>query len=283
MASFDDPSFPFTIPSVVDIVPEEEQETSTTVPPPPAQRSQPLPESKAALMSALQLTPLEAASVSNIPQGTSAWLDVRKFRLTASNFGAAIGHNKYKSPRGLLRDMLWNKFKGNAATRWGTMHETTARDMYIAAMQRGVRNGESPYTSVRVEEKGLQIHPKLPWLGSSPDGVVHVSTPGGHTHQFLLEIKCPFKKSFYSPTVPSYYNCQIQGMMAIMGLPYCDFVVWVPGRMQVTRVQFDAHFWETTLLPGLTNFYFNLYVPALLAKAKGLLPCGEVEVPLLLT
>ena len=131
-----------------------------------------------------------------------------------------------------------------------------------------------------VEETGLHINPERPWVGSSPDGVVHVTTPDGEAHRFLLEIKCPYLKKYYDPPVPTYYNCQIQGVMANMGLPYCDFVVWIPDGIQITRVNFNRDFWESTLLPGLHSFYHDKYLPLAVAKHNGVLEEGEVEIGL---
>lgn len=228
------------------------------------------------ILNRLQITSEESARIANIPQGTQAWLDARKNRLTASNFGAAVGMNKYKSAKGLLKDMLWTTFKGNQATRWGSEHEDVARDAYIAQVRDEIAAGTSPYTSIRVEETGLYVNPLRPWLGSSPDGIVHVTTKDGGKHKFLLEIKCPFRKAFYEPAVPTYYACQIQGVMANMDLPHCDFVVWHPGGMQITRVPFDPEFWETTLYPGLHSFYHKMYLPAIVAKQNGILLPGEI-------
>lgn len=230
------------------------------------------------LTKALDITPEQSRDISCIPQGTPEWLAVRKNRLTASNFGAAIGMNQYSSPTQLLKNLLWNTFKGNAATRWGSEHEKVALDAYLAHMRAQIAMGTSPYTSIEVEETGLYINPDHAWLGSSPDGVVHVTTKDGDKHKFLLEIKCPYKKSFYSPCVPPHYNCQIQGMMANMKLPYCDFVVWIPGDMQINRVDFDPEFWDTTLFPGLKTFYWDRYLPALVAKANGQLEEGDTEI-----
>lgn len=228
----------------------------------------------------LQVTQEQADAIGHIPQGSQAWLDARKNRITASNFGAAVGMNKYKSPKGLLKDLLWNTFKGNAATRWGSEHEDIARDAYVARVRADIAAGESEYTSIRVEETGLHVNPDRAWMGSSPDGVVHVTRRDGSAHKFLLEIKCPFRKQFYDPPVPTYYNCQIQGVMANMDLPYCDFVVWTPSGMQVTRVDFDACFWETTLLPGLHRFYHTMYLPMAVAKHNGDLEPGETAIVL---
>jgi putative phage-type endonuclease len=232
------------------------------------------------VLKSLEVTQEQADAIASIPQGTEAWLNARKNRITASNFGAAIGMNKYKSPRGLLKDLLWNTFRGNAATRWGSEHEDVAREAYVHYIQSQIREGQGPYTSIRVEETGLYVNPDRPWLGSSPDGVVHVSTRDGGSHKFLLEIKCPYRKRFYDPPVPDYYNCQIQGVMANMNLPYCDFVVWIPGGMQITRVNFDQDFWDHTLLPGLHAFYFDHYLLLAVAKHNGDLEEGEVEVEL---
>lgn len=266
-----DADFPF-------ITPYEHKCVNVPVKPqPPAE-----PITKQQVLDRLQLTQEQATAISNIPQGSQAWLDARKNRLTASNFGAAIGMNKYQSPNGLLKNMLWNTFKGNVATRWGSDHEDVARDAYIAQIQSEIQAGTSPYTSIRVEETGLFVNPSRPWLGSSPDGVVHVTTTDGKSHRFLLEIKCPFKKSFYEPAVPVYYNCQIQGVMANMDLPYCDFVVWTPTGMQITRVDFDDDFWNTTLFPKLETFYFDRYLQAFVDKTNGVLEHGKIKRTLLL-
>lgn len=271
-----DKCFPFHIPGVsanIDV---------TVTKPKPLPR--PVPEAERvteeSILQNLTISWEDSQRIEKIPQGTQAWLDARKNRLTASNFGAAIGMNRYKSPTGLIRDSLWCNFRGNAATRWGSEHEDIARDAYVERVQREIDEGTSQFTSIRVEETGLFVNPATPWLGSSPDGIVHVTTRDGGSHKFLLEIKCPFRKAFYSDTVPTYYNCQIQGVMANMDLPYCDFVVWTPTGMQVTRVPFDKEFWEGTLFPGLEKFYKERYLPAIVAKANGLLAPGETTTTL---
>lgn len=261
-------NFPFNLPV---------QTKNVTKPPPPPPKTNKPQLTQQQILKKLELTQEQAQHILTIPQGTQEWLDARKNRLTASNFGAAIGMNKYKSPKGLLKDMLWSTFKGNAATRWGSEHEDVARDAYIAKIQEEIDAGTSPYTSIRVEETGLFLNPSTPWLGSSPDGIVHVTMRDGTAMKFLLEIKCPAKRSFYRPNpVPVYYNCQIQGLMSLMDLPYCDFVVWTPTGMEITRVDFDKEFWDNTLFPGLKKFYFTMYLPAYVNKENGLLGPGEI-------
>ena len=220
----------------------------------------------------LEVSQAEADCIVLFEQGTPEWLASRVGRLTASNFGAAAGMNKYTSPRALLKQMLWGEFKGNAATRYGSAHEDTARQEYVA-----VKSTEG--VQLRVEETGLVINPARPWMGNSPDGIIHVTHADGSVERGLLEIKCPFRQQFYTPDpVPSYYFAQIQGTMGNLSLPWCDFVVWTPTAIQVTRVPFDATFWETKLLPALTTFYFDMYVPLAVAKENGLLEEGQTAV-----
>ena len=85
------------------------------------------------LYASLEITDEGRRHLAALEQGTTEWLDARRNRLTGSNFGAAAGHNKWKSPEGLAHDMLYATFKGNDATRWGTAHEPVACDEYIIA------------------------------------------------------------------------------------------------------------------------------------------------------
>jgi putative phage-type endonuclease len=264
-------TFSFTLPNDAGAVMDE----------PPQKRARPLPSSPKPFVSRqdwlqrLETTQEEANAIARLEQGTGAWLKSREGRLTGSNFGAAAGMNKFMSPRALLKQMLWGEFKGNAATRWGSDHEDVARDEYVA-----VKRGECMEAGIEVvvEQTGLVINPIRSWMGNSPDGIVLLTHPDGHVERGLLEIKCPFRKVFYAPDpVPSYYYAQIQGTMGNLNLPWCDFVVWTPTGMQVTHVPFNRGFWENKLLPALTTFYFDLYLPLALDKENGLLEEGCVE------
>ena len=55
------------------------------------------------------------------------------------------------------------------------------------------------------------------------------------------------------------YYAQVQGQLALSGLPWCDFVVYLYGShsLCVERIYFDPDYWNNTLLPKLTSFYFN--------------------------
>lgn len=260
------------------LLPQGRQAVSTAPPPaplvaaPPAKRIASARVSKEEWLARLHVTQAQADEIRVYEQGSELWLKSRVGRLTASNFGAASGINKYTSPRALLKQMLWGEFKGNAATRYGSAHEDTARNEYIQ-----VKRGEG--VQLEVIETGLVINPVRPWMGNSPDGLIDMTRADGTVERGLLEIKCPYRQQFYSPDpVPSYYYAQIQGTMGNLQLPWCDFVVWTPTGIQITHVPFDQSYWETRLLPALTTFYFDMYVPLAVAKENGEVEEGDTEV-----
>lgn len=264
------PAFPFQLP-------QNRAAVSTAPPPvpvePPAKRVVTVRIDASDWLARLHVTPEQAAAIQLYEQGSEPWLQSRVGRLTASNFGAASGVNKYTSPKALLKQMLWGEFKGNAATRYGSAHEDIARDEYIR-----VKRAEG--VNLAVTETGLVINPVRPWMGNSPDGLIDVTHPDGTVERGLLEIKCPYRQQFYTPDpVPFYYFAQIQGTMGNLQLPWCDFVVWTPTGIQITRVPFDASYWETRLLPALTTFYFDMYVPLAVAKENGELEEGKTSLP----
>lgn len=55
------------------------------------------------------------------------------------------------------------------------------------------------------------------------------------------------------------YYIQVQGQLAITGLTWCDFCVFVSesNEICVHRIQFDLNFWTDKLLPKLKQFYIN--------------------------
>lgn len=147
-----------------------------------------------------------------IEQRSDMWLLLRKGKITGSNFGAALDVDDNKTSRQLQRDMSRPRtFFGNKYTRHGTFFESYAIDHYKSE------------TGHSVADMGFAIPHALPWIGVSPDGIVE-DTEG---NKGLLEIKCPCSSESYGG-VPEYYQAQIQGLMGVLNLPWCDFVVYRP-------------------------------------------------------
>jgi putative phage-type endonuclease len=222
------------------------------------------------LLQSMAVTRADVIQVMNIPQRTPEWKQWRGQRLTASVFGSAAGHNPYQSPQQLLKTLLWEDFQGNPATQHGTLNEPVAADVYERYM---CRTTDSVF---RFLYPGLIICESQPWIGVSADGIVE------QTHRisrkktrFLLEIKCPYYKKSYD-YIPHYYYDQIQGVMAVLGLPFCDFVVWNKEETQIRRFKFEKTYWENELYPALRDFYMNQYLPRLILKQLNKLEKGQI-------
>lgn len=144
----------------------------------------------------------------------------------------------------------------SSAIVWGRVHEPEAIQAYE------VREG------VTTAKTGLWLHPNGV-LGGSPDGLI--GSDG------LLEVKCPwawreykvkdlFDKKEYCLDAHGtlkqshHYYHQVQGCLACTGRKFCDFVVWTPGDLHVTRVQADAS-WTDENIPKLLNFYHTKMLP----------------------
>lgn len=227
----------------------------------------------------LNITPAEVIKVMNTPQRTPEWLKWREKRMTASNYGAACGHNPYSGSRQLLMQLLWDTFRGNSATEWGTKNESVAAAVYEKFLTNSVKTQSlhhRQYKSASVFYPGLIICQHQPWLAVSPDGLPVFTTHDGQQIRFLLEIKCPFSKVLYEH-IPHYYFDQIQGIMGILQLPFCDFFVWTPQKSQIRRYAFDRDYWLNVLYPKLYLFYMNEYMPRLIMKEHQLLRHKELE------
>ncbi|KAK3097953.1 hypothetical protein FSP39_014801, partial [Pinctada imbricata] len=190
----------------------------------------------------------------------SIWRDLHRGRLTSSIF--------------------WFNFKGRGPTRkfdkashgrytklppqvqWGIDHESQARSDYLML--------KNQFGTVRVEQTGITLCSTFAYLGATSDGRVYKEDGSVG----ILEIKCPY--SFKGKIIkdmeindimmiadasfclvnksegPSLkhnhpYYAQVQGEMSIMGLPWCDFVLWTgapKNNIFVERICFDKEFVE---------------------------------------
>ena len=253
------------------------------------------------------LKPPDVALIEALPQRSDAWLIARKLRLTASNFGAAVGISAFCSPEDLLLQLLFGGFTGNEATRYGTENEPVACAQYLRDLIATFGSNAPTH-----QESGLTVSTQWPWMGASPDGIMHCNTAALHSnsipvrnqppgrdctlmglesttfsetdgpmtvsavswpnqaHRFLLEIKCPFRKRLYS-SIPDYYFAQIQGSMQILDLPYCHFYVWTPYGSSLECFPRNDQYWTEFLFPRLRLFYFNRFLPLAFLQQRGLL------------
>ena len=119
------------------------------------------------------------------------------------------------------------------------------------------------------------------FIGCSPDGIVFDSAEG----EGLLEVKCPYSArdmdvetgclmldNFCASLSPGGtptlkrnhdYYFQIQGSLGILGLQWCDFVLWTPEDMSIERIRFDPQLWESFIQPKLHQFFSSYVLPEL--------------------
>lgn len=195
------------------------------------------------------------------------WLRQRKIRLTASYFGQVCKLRSTTSCKNVVKQLLYNKFKGNDATKYGTENEPIA-----------LKDAEK-LLGLHIEHCGLFIDEKRPYLGASPDGLIDDDA--------IVEIKCPSSASNFSPTeaidkkkidfctIDGYnsnkiklkrnhnYFYQVQGQLQITDRKYCIFIVWTPKGLAYEKIEKDNEFWNS-VVSKLEEFYFKCILPELI-------------------
>jgi hypothetical protein len=130
------------------------------------------------------------------------WLKCRMGRVTASVARRVVDAMKSNPVR---RDTLMKKIASDImntndirnlpAIKWGAEHESTAVNQYATTL---------PHHSRLDVQCGLHVHPKYPFVGASPDGIVYIFDSVYYddegraqwtvnpTKAILLEVKCPY-------------------------------------------------------------------------------------------
>ena len=208
----------------------------------------------------------------------SIWKAERRLRITSSIAGTIAKRRPTTQVGTSVRSLLYSKFSGNQATRWGLSQEKATAQQYI---QWKAQHG-SPCVSVYTE-CGLVIATDHPWLAATPDGLVN--DPQVLPSQGLVEFKNPHscKDQFITHAVlnkkltclsynstsgalslkhsDTYYH-QVQMAMFCTSKEWCDFVVRTTVDLHVERIRFDEAFCQS-VLPKLRHFFFNSILPEL--------------------
>ena len=230
----------------------------------------------------LRITPQEAASIEEQTRdqaNSEYWFEVRHRRITASNMGKVARRRQSTKVTNFVRSLLYESRKSSPAQHWGRDNEPIARKAYICYMQ---RNGHN----ISTQASGFVVCLDNPWLGCSPDDIVTDPTASASQTKGLAEYKCPY--SLRDKTIDEHltskgaaqfclsresdgtlrlkkthaYFYQVQGQLAVMNLPWCDFVLWTPKELHVERIQADPAFWRE-VLPKLEKFYDTALLPEL--------------------
>ena len=190
---------------------------------------------------------------------STLWHRLRKSRLTASKIGSIC---KRRSDFHKLCDQLKRNIRCTSAMKEGLLREPLAAAVYATIMD----------SHVNVYSCGLVISPYTPWIAASPDRKVFCSD---RTPPFgLLEIKCPQSqnldnvsclaanedKSGYKLKTNHDYYYQVQCQLAVTGLDWCDFLVYLEnGDLHLETINFDCEFWRIAQ-QKVDNFFFNYFI-----------------------
>ena len=246
-----------------------------------------VPVTRENLLKALEVTPEEQRVIWSTEQRDPLWHLHRAGRLTGSRVGSACGMNKWCTPDQLVHEWLYKPVVMNAAMQHGIDNENPVRQMYIDSKLRQNRPtkqvieferppegigedymhidmdpaaaSDKPY-DLKVDVRGVVVHPKHPWIGYSSDGEATDSDDN-----YLIEIKCPRRPY---EDIPLYYYAQIQAGMWLLNYKYCDFIVWTKEHFSIKRYAFNEDFWNSFMFPRMEDFYFNKFIPEAVEAIK---------------
>jgi len=190
--------------------------------------------------------------ISDVIQGTDAWLSERAGRPTSSNFSRILTATGKRSTQ---RNAYLYKLAGERVTG-------NTEDGYKgASMQRGnelepsARQFYQMKTGSKVDEVGLCFPDEDKKYSCSPDGIILEDKKG-------LEIKCPELSAateyLYKGKLPTKYVVQVQGSMLVTGYEAWDFMSYYPGmRPLMLQVEPDIKF-QATLKDAVLEFCHEL-------------------------
>lgn len=154
------------------------------------------------------ITASEAASCLTMSERTCESY-VKAFNIKKFKYNANKCANTYENKMDYLikksrASLGENVFIDSIYTLWGKKYEDVAVNLY------------KKLKNVQVYEFGLLLHPRLKWLGASPDGI----TENG----VMLEIKCPYSRKIKDTEPPLHYYIQVQLQLETAMLDEADFL-----------------------------------------------------------
>ena len=157
--------------------------------------------------------PLAGGLETPMEQRTPEWFEARRGRVTASKIPQIL-----RSPRQAMIDHIRDclgmepRFKGNAATQYGTDTEPEAREWL------------SKHLGKPISEVGFVTWALDDSLGASPDGIIEEDGT-------LIEIKCPYSKDIPDVPDPRHVD-QVQWQLGVTGKDKAILLYYSPDPME---------------------------------------------------
>lgn len=195
------------------------------------------------------------------------WHDIRRFRITASNFGLICRAKNTDSYPNKVKAILYCTNISSAAIDYGKQNEHIA----IAQLEKQMNIKASP--------SGIFIDETDACLAASPDGLID-------GNKGIVEIKCAYASRNMDPVEaikscqiryfkydkdtntisinkihPYYY--QVQGQLHISQRDYCLFCIFTSSsyNLKIERIERDDIFFENEMRQKLIDFYNKSLLP----------------------
>jgi hypothetical protein len=213
-------------------------------------------------------------ALQQLSQRSATWLEQRRWRLTASDAGAALGmsHSGSADPQG---EQLRIKTGKSTAVTTNAMQQSIINESKGAEAYKELMQKQLPGCRVELKQVGLHVHPDLLYLAASFDRIAVVTNnkTGAVVATRILEVKCP--KALPSE-VPDVNEIQVLVQLAVAdawrihdahGAPPVDLFFWLPnGKAKLVGRPLDIaarNRWELRVRPMLANFFYDRLGPAL--------------------
>jgi len=202
----------------------------------------------------------------------------RENNVTASIIPSICGENQYETRADILTKKRYNLWTtDNEAILHGKKYESVTLSLLKNTIIDGCK-------VIGLYYLDYISHKKYEWLGGTLDAIVELEDG----RDFVVEVKCPLKRTIQTNLVPLCYMSQIQAYMYLTELNACLFVQYKPAgprsleKLSITMLRSD-HGYIPLRLPTLKDFRNEMIIwkyitgPRLIATSNLIKRCWLIK------